>query len=124
MAARSVDPRKTRKAMAKVRRVAEALREENGVGMTAWEEEFAESLEARLETYGSAFADRAKGPLDEALSMRQTAMLRLLAKKARRARRHAESTSDQQPGAPKDQSVQRRSSLRRGKAAWGQRGKR
>lgn len=40
-------------------------------------------MSQRLETFGSAFRDPAKGPLDEALSQRQTQIVRVLDKKTR-----------------------------------------
>jgi len=58
---------------------AEAARAE----LTAWEHEFLESVETRLETFGSAFADAAKGDLDEPLSRLQIMKLKEIEKKAR-----------------------------------------
>lgn len=90
---REVDPRKTRRALAKLRRaVAKADAkdsdgaagdggEPSAAGLTAWEREFAESLETRLTQYGSAFRDPTKGALEEPLSLRQAAKLRELAGK-------------------------------------------
>ncbi len=51
--------------------------------LNEWEKEFVEGVSERLETYGSAFRDPAKGPLDEALSQRQTQIVRVLDKKTR-----------------------------------------
>ncbi|MEL6830427.1 MAG: hypothetical protein AAFO63_09860, partial [Pseudomonadota bacterium] len=54
-----------------------------GPPLSEWEQAFLEEVEARIETYGSAFADLDKGPKDEALSMRQAGKLREISKKAR-----------------------------------------
>lgn len=85
---RVVPPAKTRRALAKLRRAVKAAETaggggEGGEGLTRWESEFAASLEERLETYGSAFTDPAKGGAEEALSARQAQKLREIAKKAR-----------------------------------------
>lgn len=83
---RTVDARKTRRALAKLRR-AVAAAEGGGVGLSAWEAEFAESVETRLEIYGSAFTDPAKGALEEPLSARQAMKLREIARQAKGKRR-------------------------------------
>ena len=93
--AREVDDRKTRKAMNRVRRArraaeqaiaasenreaAEAARAE----LSDWEAEFLESLEDRLDEFGSAFADPEKGDLDEPLSRLQVMKLKEIEKKAK-----------------------------------------
>mgnify|MGYP006282916651 FL=1 len=93
--AREVDDKKTRRAMNRVRRArraaeqaiaasedreaAEAARAE----LSEWEAEFLESLEERLDEYGSAFADPEKGDLDEPLSRLQVMKLKEIEKKAR-----------------------------------------
>lgn len=86
MPRRDVPKAKTRRALAKLRRAVEAA-EASGEGnaLSAWEQQFAASVEERLETYGSAFTDPAKGRSDEALSARQAAKLREIAKKAKTA---------------------------------------
>ncbi len=93
--ARELDDKKTRKAMNRVRRArraaeqaitasedreaAEAARAE----LSDWEAEFLESLEERLDEYGSAFADPDKGDLDEPLSRLQVMKLKEIEKKAK-----------------------------------------
>jgi hypothetical protein len=81
--AREVDKRKTGKAMRRLKRVAERAAAEGGPGLTDWEKDFVAGVSERLETYGSAFRDPAKGALDEALSQRQTQVVRALDKKSR-----------------------------------------
>ena len=84
MPPRKVDERKTRKALRKLRRAVDAA---EGRGEKAelsdWEKEFTQSVEKRLETYGSAFTDPSKGALDEPLSARQAAKLTEIGRKAR-----------------------------------------
>ena len=80
---REVDKRKTTKALRKLRRVADRASEEGGPGLTTWEKDFVEGVSTRLETYGSAFRDPSKGRLDEALSSRQTHIVRVIDKKSR-----------------------------------------
>ncbi|MCG8440773.1 MAG: hypothetical protein MI723_03100 [Caulobacterales bacterium] len=77
---RTVDERKTRRALRKLRRVVDAAKAE-GRELSEWEAEFARSLEERLTTFGSAFRDPAKGRLDEPLSARQARKVREIAKK-------------------------------------------
>ncbi len=81
---KKTDDKKTKKALARVRR---ALRKketlEGDAALSEWEDEFIGSLEERLEEFGSAFADLEKGDMDEALSWRQAAKLREVEKKAR-----------------------------------------
>lgn len=84
---REVDPKQTRKALRRVRRLA-ALKEGVKDGATApdfsgWEEEFLSEVAARLDTYGSAFADPGKGRLEEALSVLQAQKLREIERKAK-----------------------------------------
>ncbi|MEL6323133.1 MAG: hypothetical protein AAFQ84_02760 [Pseudomonadota bacterium] len=80
---RDIDDRKKRKALRKLRKAAERAEAEGGPGLSEWEKEFVEEVEARLETYGSAFADPDKGSLDEPLSARQSLKLKEIDKKAR-----------------------------------------
>ena len=84
MPPRKVDERKTRKALAKLRRTVDAA-DAGGdkAKLSDWEKEFAQSVEKRLETYGSAFTDPSKGALDEPLSARQAAKLAEIGRKAR-----------------------------------------
>lgn len=85
--AREVDRRKTGKALRRLKRAAERAAElaaaGSGPGLTDWEKDFVAGVSERLETYGSAFRDPAKGALDEALSQRQTQVVRALDKKGR-----------------------------------------
>jgi len=80
---REIDERKKRKALRKLRRA--ALLAEQGLGppLSDWETQFLEDVEARIETYGSAFGDPEKGGADEPLSALQTFKLREIDKKAR-----------------------------------------
>jgi hypothetical protein len=84
--ARDVDEKKTRKALRKLKRAAERVTEAGGPGLTEWEKQFVEGVTTKLETYGSAFRDPGKGSLDEALSERQTHIVRAIDKKGRRAK--------------------------------------
>jgi hypothetical protein len=84
--ARDVDEKKTRKALRKLKRAAERAAGEGGPGLTDWEKDFVEGVSTRLETYGSAFRDPHKGSLDEALSQRQTQVVRAIDKKGRKTR--------------------------------------
>lgn len=80
---REIDERKKRKALRKLRK-AQALAEQGlGPPLSDWEREFLEEVEARIETYGSAFHDREKGSLDEPLSALQQVKLKEIDKKAR-----------------------------------------
>lgn len=83
MPPRKVDDKKTRKALRKLRRAVEKA-EQGGedAKLSGWEKEFAQSVETRLETFGSAFTDSTKGNLDEPLSARQNAKLSEITKKA------------------------------------------
>jgi hypothetical protein len=92
--ARDVDEKKTRKALRKLKRAAERATEAGGPGLTDWEKQFVEGVSTRLETYGSAFRDPGKGSLDEALSERQTHIVRAIDKKGRKARAAVEPQAD------------------------------
>ncbi|MEZ6024217.1 MAG: hypothetical protein R3C16_12590 [Hyphomonadaceae bacterium] len=95
--ARDIDRKKTRKAQRLIRKLAaksaqpETIDPETGelkpgdasVDYSAWEKEFLGEVDARLEKYGSAFADLSKGSKDEALSRLQTVKLKEIAAKAR-----------------------------------------
>lgn len=80
---RDIDERKKRKALRKLRKA--QLLAEQGLGppLSDWEREFLEEVEARIQTYGSAFHDREKGNLDEPLSALQQIKLKEIDKKAR-----------------------------------------
>ncbi len=84
MPRRDVPKAKTRRALSKLRRAVEAA-EASGddAALSAWEKAFAASVEERLETFGSAFTDPSKGGAAEALSVRQAAKLREIAKKTK-----------------------------------------
>lgn len=58
---------------------------EQGLGppLSDWEVQFLEEVEARIEEFGSAFADPEKGGADEPLSALQALKLREIDKKAR-----------------------------------------
>lgn len=81
--AREIDDKKKRKALRKLRKAAERAEAENGPGLSDWEKEFVEEVEARVEKYGSAFGDPEKGNLDEPLSALQTRKLKEIDKKSR-----------------------------------------
>lgn len=102
--------RATRKALARIRRARDAVSRaiaESGdadaaetarAELTDWEDEFMASVEARLNEYGSAFADPAKGAPGEALSRLQLVKLKEIEAKAR--------------GKPRGGFTQKRSSFR------------
>jgi len=75
---------KARKARAVQRKLKKAKQELEKLGeITAWEEEFADSVDERIEKYGAAFADREKGGPSEALSNRQKQVLAQMRRKAK-----------------------------------------
>lgn len=80
---RDVDDRKKRQALRKLRRAAQLAEAGLGPPLSDWEREFLEEVEARIETYGSAFGDPDKGDLDEPLSALQKMKLKEIDKKAR-----------------------------------------
>lgn len=94
--ARKVDPKRTRKALTIVRKLAakaatpEVIDPETGeikagageVDYSHWENAFLSEVDTRLQKYGSAFANLSKGKSTEALSMLQTAKLKEIAAKA------------------------------------------
>lgn len=80
---RDVDERKKRKALRKIRKAAMLAEQGLGPPLSDWEKQFLEEVEARIETYGSAFHDPDKGAADEALSSLQHVKLREIDKKAR-----------------------------------------
>ena len=95
---REVDPKRTRKALRIVRKLAEssaAADPETGeikpaqgaVDFSAWENEFLGEVGQRLEKYGSAFHNLAKGRAEDALSLLQTVKLKEIAAKARGKKR-------------------------------------
>ncbi len=80
---REIDERKKRKALRKLRKAARLAEQGLGPPLSDWETQFLEEVEARIETYGSAFADPEKGGRDEPLSALQSLKLREIDKKAR-----------------------------------------
>lgn len=80
---REIDERKKRKALRKIRKAAMLAEQGLGPPLSDWEKQFLEEVEARIETYGSAFHDSEKGAADEALSSLQHIKLREIDKKAR-----------------------------------------
>ncbi|MBL4617784.1 MAG: hypothetical protein JKY46_08810 [Robiginitomaculum sp.] len=76
--------RKKRKALSRLRKAllkSKDLPQDNE--FTEWENEFANGLEERLETFGSAFVDPDKGKPDEALSYLQAIKLKEIEDKAK-----------------------------------------
>lgn len=103
MAPREVDPKRTRKALRMVRKLAarsaaaegstapasaaaesggDAADDTEAADYSEWERTFLTEVETRLEKFGSAFANLAKGRPDEALSTLQAQKLREIAAKA------------------------------------------
>jgi hypothetical protein len=80
---RDVDERKKRAALRKLRKAAALAEQGLGPELSDWERQFLEEVEARIETYGSAFADPEKGGEGEALSSLQRIKLKEIDKKAR-----------------------------------------
>lgn len=95
--AREVDDKSTHKALARIRRAKAAVEraiakaeddnpdaaEAARVELTDWEDEFMSSIEERLNTFGSAYADPSLGAEGEALSTLQLAKLKEIEKKAK-----------------------------------------
>lgn len=81
--ARDIDERKKRAALRKLRKAAALAESGLGPPLSDWEREFLEEVEARIETYGSAFGDPEKGDLEEPLSALQKVKLKEIDKKAR-----------------------------------------
>ena len=97
--AREVDKRKAGKALRRLKRAAERASAAGGAGLTDWEKDFVAGVSERIETYGSAFRDPAKGALSEALSQRQTQIVRALDKKGRPKTKSAAMPEEPAPGA-------------------------
>lgn len=99
--ARDVDPKRTRKALRIIRKLAaqgaapETVDPETGeikpgegtVDYSQWENQFLTEVDQRLEKYGSAFHNLSKGKKEDALSSLQTVKLKEIAAKARGKRR-------------------------------------
>ena len=123
---REVDKRKTQKALRKLRRAAETATAEGGPGLTIWEKDFVAGVTERLETYGSAFRDPAKGRLEEALSARQAQVTRVIEKKSRKAKADAKVTpaKDISADSAKREGPRRMSSFKsKAKPGWKPRGR-
>lgn len=96
---REVDPKRTRKAQRLIRKLKSAAPEtidpetgevkpaEGAVDYSQWEKDFLGEVDTRLEKYGSAFANLAKGRKEDALSTLQTVKLKEIAAKARGKKR-------------------------------------
>lgn len=87
---REVDPKRTRKALRIVRKLAAMNTPDAQTGeikaaetYSEWENGFLGEVETRLGKYGSAFANLSKGRPEEALSSLQHVKLREIAAKAR-----------------------------------------
>lgn len=91
---RAVDPRRTRKALQRVRRLEASAAQGT---LSEWEKTFLGEVGARLEEYGSAFADYAKGAPDEALSRLQGAKLREISSKAHKDGKTPDGASSDAP---------------------------
>ncbi len=81
--ARDIDERKKRAALRKLRKAAALADAGLGPPLSDWEVRFLEEVEARIEEYGSAFADPSKGNLEDPLSALQKHKLKEIDKKAR-----------------------------------------
>lgn len=108
---RDIDDRKKKKALRRLQRVRDALAAAEADGdveaaeaaraqLSEWEDGFLGSVEERLNTFGSAFADPEKGALDEPLSRLQAAKLKELEDKAKgkETRPWKRSSFKQKPG--------------------------
>jgi hypothetical protein len=91
------------KALQRVRRETERT----GTELSDWEGEFLGSVEKRVETYGRAFADPAKGDTDASLSMLQTVKLKEI-----RAKTKAKNKGDDAERAPQRRGLARRKPMR------------
>jgi hypothetical protein len=82
---RKVDDKKTRSALRKIARAKRAAENASSddAKLSDWEGEFIDSVEERLEKFGSAFTDPDKGQLDNALSARQSRKLKEIENKAK-----------------------------------------
>lgn len=99
--AREVDPKRTRKAQRLIRKLKQRalpeaeivdpetgdIKAADGVDYSQWEKEFLGEVDQRLDKYGSAFANLAKGRKEDALSLLQTVKLKEIAAKARGKKR-------------------------------------
>jgi hypothetical protein len=81
--ARDIDERKKRSALRKLRRAAARAAEGKGPPLSDWEQRFLDEVDQRIEIYGSAFHDYAKGSSEEALSDLQRVKLKEIDAKTR-----------------------------------------
>ncbi|HEY2033749.1 MAG TPA: hypothetical protein VGH02_08695 [Rhizomicrobium sp.] len=79
---READRKRAKRVALKALRRAKKIAETSGVKLSDWEGEFLGSVEQRLETYGRAFGDPEKGPLNSSLSIRQAVKVKEIAAKA------------------------------------------
>jgi len=108
---REIEERKIRKALRRIQRAkALADSEDDRRQLSEWEAEFVASLEARLNEYGSAFADPEKGDLSEPLSALQKRKIREIEDKAKGKTRK---------GLGRGTGLRNRKPLRRSKTAAG-----
>jgi hypothetical protein len=98
---REVDPKRTRKALRVVRKLAaqgkaaETVDPDTGelkpgdgvVDYSRWETDFLNEIDQRLEHYGSAFRDLGKGRKEDPLSLLQSVKIKEIAAKARGKKR-------------------------------------
>jgi hypothetical protein len=105
MPKRDVAKSKTRKALRRLKRVADSA-EQGEAKLSDWEKEFVAGVSGRLEKYGSAFRDPSKGKLEEALSQRQANVARVLEKKSGKAKAadSANPEGEKKPDPPKPRS--------------------
>jgi len=104
--AREIDERKKRRALRKLRKAAALAEAGQGPALSDWEQSFLEELEARIDTYGAAFADPTKGDRSAPLSNLQEVKLKEIERKARGKRRGgrvpAGDAASDSPGAEQD----------------------
>jgi hypothetical protein len=81
---RAIDPRRTRKALRRVAKLTGAAESLDApADFSGWEAQFLSEVGQRLTTYGSAFANLAKGRAEEALSNLQAVKLKEIEAKAK-----------------------------------------
>jgi hypothetical protein len=79
---RDAERKHAKRVALKALRKAKKMAETSGVKLSDWEGEFLGSVEQRLETYGRAFGDPEKGPLNSSLSIRQSVKVKEIVAKA------------------------------------------
>jgi hypothetical protein len=79
---REAERKHAKRVALKALRKAKKIAETSGVKLSEWEGEFLGSVEQRLETYGRAFGDPEKGPLNSSLSLRQSVKVKEIVAKA------------------------------------------